>query len=332
MHALWTGILFSTCAVISGLYDINDIGNYYLPAFLALAVWVGSGLTFLAERVGPKAAFAAGVLLLAWNAARHFPEMNERENTLTEDLTRNVLSSLPPRAVVFSNHWDYWVSGSLYAQEVEGFREDVLVLDPEALRTEPFLVALAREHSDLMDPICKEMTEFLTRVREFRRDPDLTAARAEAYYSAYYLMIDALIERKPGRPFFVTEWTDPRIGEGYVRVPTHLAYLLTEDASYHPQPFPQYRFRAWRNRVDPYAIKVSEIYTTSLLARARYEEEQGRLEESRRYGLYALSFDPGFTEEEVPDFPLHIEDQIRDVLRNYAQLRDRVRALADPGR
>jgi hypothetical protein len=28
----------------------------------------------------------------------------------------------------------------------------------------------------------------------------------------------------------------------------------------------------------------------------------------------------------VPDFPLHIEDQIREVLRNYRDLRERVQA------
>jgi hypothetical protein len=38
-----------------------------------------------------------------------------------------------------------------------------------------------------------------------------------------------------------------------------------------------------------------------------------------------MSFDPGFSTRDVPDFPLHIEDQIVEVLRNYADLRERVR-------
>jgi hypothetical protein len=46
VHALWTGILFLTCVIVSGLYDINDIGNYYLPAFLAVGIWVAAGLAF----------------------------------------------------------------------------------------------------------------------------------------------------------------------------------------------------------------------------------------------------------------------------------------------
>ncbi len=106
-----------------------------------------------------------------------------------------------------------------------------------------------------------------------------------------------------------------------------LAYLLTKDVTYFEQSFPKYRFRPWTNRVDPYVVKTSEIYTTSLLARARYEEDHGRLDEGRRYGLYALMFDPGFAEKDVPDFPLHIEDQIVEVLRSYAALRERVRTM-----
>ncbi|MGH9335741.1 MAG: hypothetical protein ACRD21_18555, partial [Vicinamibacteria bacterium] len=328
VHAIWTTILFSTCAFVSGLYDINDIGNYYLPAMLVLGIWIASGLASLAVRFGPQWALALGVVLVGLNGARHFHSMNERENYLAEDLTWNVLESLPENAIILSNHWDYWVSGSLYAQEVDGIRRDVLVLDPEGLRSETYLRRLERQNPELMGTIQDELRSFLERIREFQENLAPSAGEVEGYYSAYYRMIAALIEQNANRPFFVTEWTDPRIAEGYLRVPTKLAYLLTKDPDYRPQEFPRYRFRPWQNRVDPHAIKVSEIYTASLLARARYEEENGRPDEARRYGLYALSFDPGFTEDEVPDFPLHIEDQIREVLRNYAQLRNRVRATS----
>ncbi len=329
-HALSTSILFLTCTLVAMLYDINDIGNYYLPAMIALAVWIGSGLAFLAMR-WRRGAIAAGALLVLGNAVRHYGAMNERENNLAEDLVWNVLHDLPAGAVVFSNHWDYWVSGSLYAQEVDGFRRDVVVLDPEGLRSEPYLLGLERHYPELMTPVRQEVGAFKEWIRAFRRQPNLSAAQAEAYYSAYYGMIAALVERHPDREFFVTEWTDPKLAEGYSRIPMKLAYRLTKEPGYRAQDLPEYRFRPWRNRVDPYAIKVSEIYTTSLLSRARYEEEHGRPDEARRYGLYALSFDPRFTEDDVPDFPLHIEDQIVEVLRNYARLRERVRKTQNQG-
>jgi hypothetical protein len=330
VQALWTGILFVSCAALSALYDINDIGNYYLPAFLAVAIWIAAGLAFLASRFGRIPALGLGVVLVGLNAGRHYQPMNERDNTLAEDLARNVLENLPPNAVVFSNHWDYWVSASFYTQEVEGLRRDVLILDPEGLRSEPYLEALSRRHPDLTKPARDEVAAFVDWIRELRMHPTMTPAQAEGYYSSYYRMTSALIDGNPARPFFVTEWTDPRIGEGYLRVPMRLAYLLTREPGYVAQEFREYPFRPWRNRVDPYVVKISEIYTTSLLARARYEEEHGRPEEGKRYGLYALSFDPGFTENEVPDFPLHIEDQIAEVLRNYADLRKRVRAAEAP--
>lgn len=177
-----------------------------------------------------------------------------------------------------------------------------------------------------MDSIREEARDFKEWIRTFKDQPELTAAQARNYYSAYYLMIAGLIDRHHDRQFFVTEWTDPKLADGYLRVPMKLAYLLTKDGTYHGENFPEYRFRPWKNRVDPYVVKVSEIYTASLLSRARYEEEHGRPDEARRYGLYAASFDPGFAENDVPDFPLQIEDQIKQVLRNYARLQESVRA------
>jgi hypothetical protein len=178
-----------------------------------------------------------------------------------------------------------------------------------------------------MKPVVREVEEFVDWIRELQKHPTMTPPQAESYYAAYYGMVSALIDRNPGRSFFVTEWTDPRIGDGYLRVPTELAYLLTKESSYVAQVFPEYRYRHWRNRVDPYVVKVSEIYTTSLLARARYEESHGRPQEGQRYGLYALGFDPGFPPGDVPDFPLHIEEQIEEVLRNYSDLRERVEGV-----
>lgn len=325
-HALSMGILFLTCAIVSGLYDINDIGNYYLPGFLALAVWLGAGLAFLAERLAPSVAVGFGLLLVGYNAGRHYRAMDEHENTLAEDLVWNVLHDLPAGAVVVSNHWDYWVSASFYLQEVEGLRRDVVVLDPEGLRSEPYLDWLGRRHPELMAPIEREVATFVEQIRRLRLRSTMTAGEAERYYSAYYAMMAALVERNPDRDFFVTEWTDPRIAEGYERVPRGVTYLLTRETAYRERSLPELRFHPWRNRVDPYVVKVSEIYTTGFLARARYEEDHGQPDEARRYGMRALEFDPGFAEDDVPDFPLHIEEQIREVLRNYRDLERRARS------
>lgn len=40
----WTALLFGTCLVLSGLYDINDIGNYYLTAVMAVGIALAFGL------------------------------------------------------------------------------------------------------------------------------------------------------------------------------------------------------------------------------------------------------------------------------------------------
>jgi hypothetical protein len=325
MLATWTALLFGTCLVLSGLYDINDIGNYYLTAVMAFGIALAFGLAFLAERLGAKTAIGCGALLAIVSGGMHFREMDESANFLVEDLTHNVLGPLPPNAVVFSGHWDYWTSGALYAQEVEGLRRDVLVLDPESLRSEWYLDHLVKYEPRLMASIETEASAFRGMIRRFEHQA-FSSADADAYFAAYFGMTAAMIERNVSqRPFFVTEGVDEKLGTGYERVPGPLVYRLTRDTSYAPEAFPQYRFRPWRNRVDPYVVKICELYTMSLLSRARYEEANGHANEAKAYGVTALAFDPGFREEDVPDYPLHIEQQVREVIRNYGALRERAR-------
>lgn len=328
--AIWTGLLFLSCMGLAGLYDINDIGNYHLTAVLAIAVAAAFGLAALHSWLGSKTALAVALLTAGLNGVLHFHAMDESQNFLVEDLTRNVLKGLPRNAVIFSGDWDYWTSGSLYAQEVDGLRRDVLVLDPESLRSQWYLDGLSKCAADLMTSVVAEAKAFRGHIRRFEREkPAFGPSEGDAYFEAYFAMINAMIERNAGqRPFFVTEHVDLRIGKGWLRVPFGLAYRLTKDGAYQAEPFPRHTFRPWTGRVDPYAVKICELYTMSALARARYEESHGHPALASEYGHRALSFDPRFSEADVPDFPLHIDDQIRETLRNYRQLRERAEAVA----
>jgi hypothetical protein len=324
---LWTTLLFLACAVMCGLHDVNELAPYHLPAYLAAGVFIAHALAWIAERFQPRAAVALALALPLANAALHFRAADESRNTLVEDLVQNMLASLPPNAAILSSHWDYWTSGALYAQHVDGFRRDVRVLDPESFRNEWYIDQLEREAPDLMAPAREAVASFRTQIQLLERKPVLTPGEADAYWSAYHAMLKAILDgARDRRPFFVTDGVDARIGAGYARVPTGLAYRLTQSPAPSPQPFPSYRYQPWASRVDPYAVKIAEIYTMGLLARARYEDSLGHTDEARRYGVYALSFDPRIRREDVPDFPLHIETQIREVLRNYEMLRARAGA------
>ena len=86
---------------------------------------VAAGLAALHERARSTIVVTAGTALMLSNAALHYRACDESGNTLVEDLVHNVLEPLPPNAVLITNQWDQWVSGSYYFQAVEKLRPDV---------------------------------------------------------------------------------------------------------------------------------------------------------------------------------------------------------------
>jgi hypothetical protein len=131
-------------------------------------------------------------------------------------------------------------------------------------------------------------------------------------------MIDSSIAR---RPVFVTGDVPAEMGAAYERVPNYLALRLVRDDAYVPQEFPKYRFRPWPGRIDHYAAKAYELYARSSYARALYEAEAGRTEEARRYQEHALSFDPKWSSDDVPDQALNSEEQTHAMIGFFQQIR-----------
>lgn len=322
--AAWALLLFFGCVIAAGLHDINEIMPYYLTAYLAYGLFLAWGLCWVVARFGRRIAVVVGALLAVFNGARHFAALDESGNYLVEDLVHNMIGGLPPNAVVISDQWDYWTAGALYAQHVEGFRKDVLLLDPESLRSEWYVDQLLRRQPELMRPALSAVETFRPQIRKLRQDARLRPEEAEAYWAAYFGMVREMVEGNiDQQPLFVTNNVDARIGAGLERLPIGLAAQLSRTRPPILPAFPKPRYRPWSGHVDPYAIKIAELYTLAFLARARYEGALGRPEEARRYGLEAIGFDPGVRPEDVPDFPLQIDDQIREVLRNYEALRQR---------
>jgi hypothetical protein len=329
--AVWALLLFLGCVVAAGLHDINEIQPYYLLAYVSYGAFLAWGLVWASSRFGTRLTIVAGAGLALFNGVRHFSPMDESGNYMVEDLTQNMIGGLPANAVVISNHWDYWTAGALYAQEVDGLRKDVVLLDVELLRSAWYLDQLTRRHPQLMEAAGESVQSFQTWIQKLERNPRLPPAEVDAYWNGYFGMIRRIIEGNfDRRPFFVTEGVDQRIGVGLERLPVGLAAQLSRTRPAALPPMPELRYRPWSKRVDPYSIKIAELYTMAFLGRARYEESMGRPTEARRYGLQALTFDPGFRPGDVPDFPLHIDDQIREVLRNYEHLRRRATASAPP--
>jgi hypothetical protein len=319
MLATWTALLFMTCILYSGHYDIMEIGPYYMTAIFAVGIWCTLGLAWLHGQFGARPVLALGAVLVALNCWTNFEASDESGNTLVEDMTVNILEGLPKNSIIFSGQWDFWVAGSFYMNGVEKVRPDVLVIDPELLRRRWYVDELTYLHPEFMRTVTAEAENFKKEVYKF--DNDL-AYDPNMIQSAYVGLMNAMIDRNIAqRPVCVTGEVDPAIGARYVRTPYHLTLRLMPDTSYLPEEFPRYRFAFWDHRIDGYTAKTYELYARSALARALYEGQYGRDSLAMRYYNLSLGFDPGFTLKEIPSLPLNSEEQVTGMMGFFEQVR-----------
>ena len=113
----------------------------YVGSFYAFAIWIGIGVLgifdFLKNKlnkntaaiVATVACFAAAPLLMA---SENWDDHNRNDRTITIDIAKNYLEGLAPNALIFTNGdndtYPLW-----YAQEVEGVRPDVRVVNMSLL-------------------------------------------------------------------------------------------------------------------------------------------------------------------------------------------------------
>jgi hypothetical protein len=260
------------------------------------------------------------VLLVATTTAFNFSDSNERRNTLVEDMTVNMLETLPGDALILSAQWDFWVSGSYYMQAVEGLRPDVLVIDPELLRRSWYLEQLHTTHPDFMEQFEEEEGRFRKHLLEFENGLPYDRVGIDVTYRGLVqAMIDKSIDR---RPVFVTGDVGPRYAEGYTSVPHCLAIRLVKDDSYLPLQLPTYRYRPVKGRCSVYTTKLAELYASSAHARGIYELQYGKESVADDYLELALSFEPQCRIENIPPQPLDGTERVAATLKWFERLRE----------
>jgi hypothetical protein len=126
------------------VFYLNQAGNQprerdyaYVGSFYAFAIWIGLGVMQVKDWLqkymsGPVANYAsAGLCLLAvpvLMASQEWDDHDRSKKVLARDLAKNYLESCAPNAILFSfgdnDTYPLW-----YAQEVEGIRRDVRVVN-----------------------------------------------------------------------------------------------------------------------------------------------------------------------------------------------------------
>ena len=163
---LITGLLFFFTGFAVVIY-LNQAGNQprerdyaYVGSFYAFAFWIGIGVFYVKDLLNKfmnsnMANYAAaGLCLLAVPVLMGGQEWNDHDRskkTLARDLAIDYLESCAPNAVLIT-YGDNDTYPLWYAQEVEGIRRDIRVINSSLLGTDWYINQL-RYKVNLSDPI-----------------------------------------------------------------------------------------------------------------------------------------------------------------------------------
>ncbi len=168
--SLVTFLLFFFTGFAICIY-LNQAGNQprerdyaYVGSFYAFAIWIGLGVMYVSELLTPaikklsaRNAVAGIICLLAVPvimANQEWDDHDRSNKTLARDLAIDYLESCAPNAIVISfgdnDTYPLW-----YAQEVQGIRPDIRVINSSLLGTDWYINQLRYKinESDPIDPI-----------------------------------------------------------------------------------------------------------------------------------------------------------------------------------
>ncbi len=173
--ALVTGLLFFFTGLAIVIY-LNMPGNMprerdyaFVGSFYAFAIWIGLGVLWVRDLLGRFApataanygAAALCLLVPVLMASQEWDDHDRGRKTMARDLAIDYLESCAPNAIVIS-YGDNDTYPLWYAQEVEGVRRDVRVINSSLLGIDWYINQLRYKinQSDPVDPIwSKEQIE-----------------------------------------------------------------------------------------------------------------------------------------------------------------------------
>jgi len=293
-------------------YDIYDIDTYFLLTYIVNCFWIGFGIIFIFGRlkINSKISYIMlliPLILLFFN----FDKNNERENFYVRDYTNNVFNSARPYSLIISTQWDFFVSASLYYQNIKNVRPDVIVIDKELLRKSWYLKHVEEYYPVIYNRSRNEFETFKTELIKFEKYTDKYTkpvtnsdfVELKKIQEAFKNLLNSFVYKNQDLNIYVTSEIEfpemqtqvsEKFALDYFRVPEGVLIRLTNipvfDSLYTP---PEYSFQI-THATDYHRKFIMEQYYLSYMNRANYLMNYLKLDEAENYinkGLPLISPD-----------------------------------------
>ncbi len=148
-----TAILFVMTGIAIVVYLNQDPGEprerdySFLGSFWAYCVWIGFGAVMIARRLRSIWGFALPLAVLVWMGVENYDDHDRSGRYAARNFAANLLNTLEPDAVIFVNG-DNYTFPLWYAQEVEGIRRDVRVVNLAYLNSPVYAANLMKDWRD----------------------------------------------------------------------------------------------------------------------------------------------------------------------------------------
>ncbi|MBM4157888.1 MAG: DUF2723 domain-containing protein [Ignavibacteria bacterium] len=310
--AFFTIILFIFNILYAINYDIYDIDTYFLLTYIVNCFWIGFGIIFIFGRlkINSKISYIMlliPLILLFFN----FDKNNERENFYVRDYTNNVFNSARPYSLIISTQWDFFVSASLYYQNIKNVRPDVIVIDKELLRKSWYLKHVEEYYPVIYNRSRNEFETFKTELIKFEKYTDKYTkpvtnsdfVELKKIQEAFKNLLNSFVYKNQDLNIYVTSEIEfpemqtqvsEKFALDYFRVPEGVLIRLTNipvfDSLYTP---PEYSFQI-THATDYHRKFIMEQYYLSYMNRANYLMNYSKLDEAETYinkGLPLISPD-----------------------------------------
>lgn len=148
-----TAVLFIMTGLAITVYLNQDPGEprerdySFLGSYLAYCVWIAFGAIMIARRFHSWWGFALPLAIVVWMGVENFDDHDRSGRYAASNFAASMLESLEPDAILFVNG-DNFTFPLWYAQEVEGIRRDVRVVNLAYLNTAPYAANLRVDWRD----------------------------------------------------------------------------------------------------------------------------------------------------------------------------------------